>query len=213
MMKWILSSIDKAPSFGAYNDHIENIISNVYSNPVLSIELCKTLIEGVCKTILKDKGDEITDNFPNLVSSTLNNLNVGLHPDAKHIKELSKRLNSILHYIAEIRNQCNFASHGQDIEHCNPSSDLALFVTHTTNAILGFILHFYIVTDDYRKGQRIRYDDYAEFNEEIDEEYSEFNIGYKISYSRALFNQDIEAYKELHNEYISLKQDRLLETL
>lgn len=213
MMKWILSSIDKAPSFGAYNEHIETIISNVYSNPVLSIELCKTLIEGVCKTILKDKGNKITDNFPNLVSSTLNNLNVDLHPDAKHIKELSKRLNSVLHYIAEIRNQCGFASHGQDIEHCNSSSDLALFVIHTTNAILGFILHFYIVTDDYRKGQRIRYNDYAEFNEEIDEEYSEFNIGYKISYSRALFDQDIEAYKELHNEYISSKQDRLLETL
>lgn len=213
MMKWILSSMDKAPSFGAYRENIETITQMAYSNPTLSIELCKTTIEGICKTILTNKAAEISDNFPNLVSTTIKSLNVEMHPDAEHIKELSRRLGSVLHYIGEIRNRCNFASHGQDIEHQKPSSDLALFVIHTTNAILGFILHFYIVTGDYRKGERIKYDDFTEFNEEIDDEYNEFNYGYKISYSKALYDQDIEAYKELYNEYLNLQNEKLEETL
>lgn len=213
MMKWLLDSMDKAPSFGAYRGHIETIIENVNSNPTLSIELCKTIIEGICKTILTNKSKKIPDNFPNLVSTTLQSINVETHADADHIEKLSKRLGGVLHYIAEIRNQCSFASHGQDIDYYKPSSDLALFVIHTTNAILGFILHFYIVTGDYKKGERIRYEDFTEFNEEIDDEYEQEYIGYKISYSKALFDQDIEAYKELYNEYLSLKQERLLETL
>lgn len=207
MMKWIFDSMDKAPSFGEYQGHIDTIIQNVNLNPTLSIELCKTTTEGICKTILTNKSEAIPDNFPSLVSTTIKSLNVEMHPDANHIRELSKRLGSVLHYIGEIRNQCSFASHGQDIEHYKPSPDLALFVIHTTNAILGFILHFYIVTGDYKKGERIRYEDFTEFNEEIDDEYDKSNTGYKISYSRALFDQDIEAYKELYIEYMNLKRN------
>ncbi|WP_233114918.1 hypothetical protein [Aggregatibacter actinomycetemcomitans] len=78
--------------------------------------------------------------------------------------------------------------------------DLALFVLHSTNAILGFILHFYIVTNDYRKSERIRYEDNQRINELIDESY-EMEAQFKISYSKALFDQDLEAYKELVLEY------------
>ncbi|MDG6359503.1 abortive infection family protein [Glaesserella parasuis] len=212
MMKWLLSSIDKLPSLLVYQRHISEIENNICRNPVLSIELCKSLSEGICKTILTDKGVSIPDNFPNLVSTTLSHLNVDNHPDAEHIKELSKRLGGVLHYIATIRNDCNYASHGQDIEHKPVSSDLALFVTHTTNAILGFILHFYIVTGDYQRGERIRYEDYQEFNDYLDEVY-ESNMGKIISFSRALFDQDIEAYKEEFLEYQRIEYERLQDTL
>ncbi|MWP86067.1 abortive infection family protein [Glaesserella parasuis] len=210
MMKWLLSSIDKLPSLLVYQRHISEIENNICRNPVLSIELCKSLSEGICKTILTDKGVSIPDNFPNLVSTTLSHLNVDNHPDAEHIKELSKRLGGVLHYIATIRNDCNYASHGQDIEHKPVSSDLALFVTHTTNAILGFILHFYIVTGDYQRGERIRYEDYQEFNDYLDEVY-ESNMGKIISFSRALF--DIEAYKEEFWEYQRIEYEGLQDTL
>ncbi len=212
MMKWLLSSIDKLPSLSVYQGYISEIENNICRNPVLSIELCKSLSEGICKTILTDKGVSIPDNFPNLVSTTLSHLNVDNHPDAGHIKELSKRLGGVLHYIATIRNDCNYASHGQDIEHKPVSSDLALFVVHTTNAILGFILHFYIVTGDYQCGERIRYEDYQEFNDYLDEMYED-DIGKIISFSRALFDQDIEAYKEEFLEYQNIEYERLRDTL
>ena len=214
MMDWVLESMEKAPSFQHYHGHIDNIIRNVYANPILSIELCKSVTEGICKTILKDKGESIPEKYPNLVSATIEKLDLSYHQDSQHLLKLSKRLGSILHCIAEIRNEYgSYASHGQDIKHKQVGSDLALFVLHSTNAILGFILHFYITTNDYRKSERIRYEDYERINELIDEEY-EMKATYKISYSRALFDQDLEAYKELLIEFKQREEDeRSMDTL
>lgn len=213
MMNWVLESMEKAPSFQHYRGHIDNIVSNVYLNPPLSIELCKSVTEGICKTILNDKGESIPEKYPNLVSTTIAKLDLSYHQDSQHLLELSKRLGSILHYIAEIRNECgSYASHGQDIEHKQISSDLALFVLHSTNAILGFILHFYISTNDYRKSERIRYEDYERINELIDEAY-EMETIYKISYSQALFAQDPDAYREMVLEFEQIEYERLMDTL
>lgn len=214
MMKWVLDSMEKAPSFQHYREHINNIVSNVDSNPILSIELCKSITEGICKTILNDKGESIPEKYPNLVSATIEKLDLSYHQDSQHLLKLSKRLGSILHYIAEIRNEYgSYASHGQDIEHKQVSSDLALFVLHSTNAILGFILHFYIATNDYRRSERIRYEDNQRINELIDDAY-EMEATYKISYSRALFDQDLEAYKELLIEFKQIEEyERSMDTL
>ncbi|WP_373101037.1 MULTISPECIES: abortive infection family protein [Pasteurellaceae] len=215
MMKWILDSMDKAPSFQHYQEHIHCIIENIHKNPMLSIETSKSVIEGVCKTILNDKGKPIPNNFPNLTSAALDALNVDYHPDKNHIIALIKKLKGILHYIAEIRNNSSFATHGQDIEHPKLSSDLALFVAHSTNAVLGFILHFYIVSGDYQKSERIRYEDYPEFNRFLDD-YFEQETGslmLKISYSKALFNQDKIAYCDELENFKDLENLRLQETL
>ncbi|AXP54805.1 TPA: abortive infection family protein [Haemophilus influenzae] len=213
MMNWVLGSMEKAPSFQHYHGHIDNIIRSVYTNPILSIELCKSVTEGICKTILNDKGESIPEKYPNLVSTTIKKLDLNYHQDYQYLLELAKSLGSILHYVAKIRNEYgSYASHGQDIEHKQVSSDLALFVLHSTNAILGFILHFYIATNDYRKSERIRYEDYERINELIDEEY-EREVIYKISYSRALFDQDLEAYKELVLTFKQTEHESLMDTL
>lgn len=213
MMNWVLESMEKAPSFQHYHGHIDNIIRNVYTNPISSIELCKSVTEGICKTILNDKGESIPEKYLNLVSTTIAKLDLSYHQDSQHLLELSKRLGSILHYIAEIRNECgSYASHGQDIEHKQISSDLALFVLHSTNAILGFILHFYIATNDYRRSERIRYEDNQRINELIDDEY-EMEATYKISYSKALFSQDPAAYRDLVLEFEQIEYESLMDTL
>lgn len=213
MMNWVLESMEKAPSFQHYRGHINNIVSNVYLNPTLSIELCKSVTEGICKTILNDKGESIPEKYPNLVSTTIAKLDLSYHQDSQHLLELSKRLGSILHYITEIRNEYgSYASHGQDIEHKQISRDLALFVLHSTNAILGFILHFYITTNDYHRSERIRYEDNQRINELIDDEY-EMEATYKISYSKALFSQDPAAYRDLVLEFEQIEYERLMDTL
>lgn len=212
MMNWVLESMEKAPSFQHYRGHIINIINNVYTNPTLSIELCKSVTEGICKTILNDKCESIPKRFPNLVSTTIKKLDLNYHQDHQYLLELAKSLGSILHHIAEIRNEYgSYASHGQDIKHKQVSSDLALFVLHSTNAILGFILHFYIATNDYRRSERIRYEDNQRINELIDDEY-EMKATYKISYSKALFSQDLEAYRDLVLEFKQIEYERLMDT-
>lgn len=56
MMNWVLESMKNLPSFQHYQWHIDSIIKNVSENPTFSIELCKAVTEGICKTILTDKG-------------------------------------------------------------------------------------------------------------------------------------------------------------
>ena len=76
MMNWVLESMEKTPSFQHYRGHIDNIVSNVYLNPILSIELCKSVTESICKTILNDKGESIPEKYPNLVSTTIAKLDL-----------------------------------------------------------------------------------------------------------------------------------------
>ncbi|WP_159990966.1 abortive infection family protein [Pelistega ratti] len=202
MMNWVLESMKSLPSFQNYQSHIDSIIENVYKHPTFSIELCKSVTEGICKTILIDKNiTDIPKDFPPLVSKTIDNLNLNDHIDKEHLSVLCTRMKGAFSYISEIRNKTgNFASHGQDIEHQGATSDLSIFVLHSTNTILGFILHFYATTNDYRTSKRIRYEDYQQINDLIDED-NQVKAKYNISYSKALFDQDLDAYKELLIEY------------
>lgn len=216
MMNWLLSSLDKAPRFKAFEKHIKDIQENIYTNPELSIELSKTLIEGVFKTILYDKGENIPERFTNLIPETLNGLNLSEHSDVERINTLFKRLNGILDYINELRGDCSYASHGQDREHIKLTSDLALFVANVTNAVLGFIIHLYIESVDYAQSSRMCYEDYEEFNNFLDQYYDEIigdTIISKIKYSEALYSQDKEAYKDEYNEYLKMKRELAEDTL
>lgn len=199
MMDWVFQSLEKMPSFEHYRSHITTIVENIEDNPILSVELCKSSIEGVCVTILNDKSKNVPRDFNQITSATLKALDIDNHPDSEHLKELTKRMSGVYHYISTIRNQCNFASHGQDIEHKIISKDLAFFVVHLSNALLGFILHFYHITKVHKEVDRWRYEDYPKFNEYLDELYEEQNLG--ISYLLAIFDQDIQAYKEAYFDY------------
>ena len=202
MMDWVLESMKKLPSFQHYQWQIDSAIDNVYTNPTFSIELCKSVTEGICKTILTDKNiTDIPKDFSPLVGKTIDSLNLNSHTDKEHLTNLCTRMKGVCSYISEIRNKTgNFGSHGQDIAHLGATSDLSIFVLNTTNTILGFILHFYNVTNDYRLSARIRYEDYQQINNLIDEEYL-IEGKYTISYSKALFDQDLDAYKDLILEF------------
>lgn len=65
-MHWIREHINKIPSFSSFESHIATIEVSVDSNPALCIETCKSLIEGICKTILTIKISTIL-NMINLI--------------------------------------------------------------------------------------------------------------------------------------------------
>ena len=54
-MKWIREHISKMPSFNYLNDHLSTIESMIETNPDLCIEVCKSMIESLCKTILTNQ--------------------------------------------------------------------------------------------------------------------------------------------------------------
>lgn len=206
-MFWIKEHIHKMPSFNTFEMHIATIENNIEANPSLCIETCKSLIEGICKTILTNKALTYKEDgkFQELVKQTMNSLVISSDCDKDELCELARRIASVAQKIAEIRNNSGFASHSQDIKAISVNLTLSLFIYKITDVIGGFILHYYITHNNPKKDNRIHFEDCQEFNEYFDEE-NPFAIGLlTLSSSEALYRQDYEAYKEEYLYYLETK--------
>lgn len=206
-MFWIKEYIHKMPSFNTFEMHIATIENNIEANPSLCIETCKSLIEGICKTILTNKALTYKEDgkFQELVKQTMNSLVISSDCYKDELCELARRIASVAQKIAEIRNNSGFASHSQDIKAISVNLTLSLFIYKITDVIGGFILHYYITHNNPKKDNRIHFEDCQEFNEYFDEE-NPFAIGLlTLSSSEALYRQDYEAYKEEYLYYLETK--------
>ena len=195
-MIWIREHIPKMPSFNVFETHIDTIEDTVASNPSLCIEMCKSLIEGICKTVLTNKSVEYKPEIKiqELVRRTVETLTDTEHQKDKYC-ELARRIVSVVQVIAEIRNNSGFASHGQDIKTIPADATMSLFTYKISDVIAGFILRYYI-THNKQKNHRIHYEDCQEFNDYFDD-LNPLKIGLlTLSASEALYSQDYEAYKE-----------------
>lgn len=203
-MKWIRENILINPSFNQYNTHIDTIENTVMSNPALCIETCKSLIEGLCKTILNNKGESCKSDvsFNGLVHQTLSVLINNEENYKSDMTELSRRISSVAQKIGEIRNNAGFASHGVDIKEKKVDFTLSQFMFKITDSIGGFILNYYCNRKEFDKDIRIHYEDCWDFNDSFDED-NPIQFGFiNISASEALYMQDYDAYKESYFEYI-----------
>lgn len=197
------------PSFNTFEMHIATIENNIEANPSLCIETCKSLIEGICKTILTNKALTYKEDgkFQELVKQTMNSLVISSDCYKDELCELARRIASVAQKIAEIRNNSGFASHSQDIKTISVNLTLSLFIYKITDVIGGFILHYYITHNNPKKDNRIHFEDCQEFNEYFDEE-NPFAIGLlTLSSSEALYRQDYEAYKEEYLYYLETKDE------
>ena len=202
-MKWIREHISKMPSFSYLNTHLTAIENTVETNPDLCVEVCKSLIESLCKTILTNQAIAYKGNvqFQNLVKQTLDNMFMDEYYKADKI-ELIRRIASVSQKLSEIRNLSGFASHGQDKQHTPFDKMTAVLACKSTDMIGGFILYSYIHCTA-RPDSRIHYEDCQTFNELFDEENPLELGGVILSASEALYKQDYEAYKEAYYTYLS----------
>jgi len=203
-MKWIRENISVNPSFNQFSTHIDTIENTVYSNPALCIETCKSLIEGICKTILNNKGETYNKDiiFQVLVKQTLSVLINNEEIYKSDMIELTRRISSVAQIIGEIRNKAGFASHGTDIKEKKIDFTLSQFMFKITDSIGGFILNYYCNRKEFDKDTRIHYEDCKDFNNYFDEEIP-LKLGIiNLSASEALYVQDYDAYKESYFEYI-----------
>lgn len=201
-MNWIREYINRMPSFGYLNNHISTIEDTVETNPDLCIEVCKSLIESICKTILTNQSVvyNTSGKFQILVKQTIEHLLIDENYE-EEVSELVRRIASVSQQLCEMRNLSGFASHGKDIEHIPLNMTLALLAYKTTDIVGGFILRSYICHTT-RTDSRIRYEDCMRFNELFDEDNPLELGGVILSASEALYKQDYEAYKEAYNSYL-----------
>ena len=197
-MIWIKEHISNIPSFEPFNSHVEVIENYIYSNPTLCVETCKSLLEGICKTILTNKNIHYAEDisFNVLVKNTIENI---LNEDSlfkTDLVELGRRVASVSQKIGEIRNNTGFVSHGMDVLNPRLTETVSLFIAKITDNIGGFILSCYSNNRKQESEGRIHYEDCKLFNEQFDEE-NPMSIGIiYLSASKILFQEDYEAYKE-----------------
>lgn len=190
--------------------HIEKQIlaleSAVTSNAGLAFDLSKTLIESVCKTVLRDRGQPVPDedDLPKLFGMTLEQLRV--LPDAhtadketgRSIRKTTGALHSVVQGVCELRNRQGFASHGKVAESQPLESVQAELVARAADAVVSFLFKVhrnYAIPPERPK--RIEFAENTDFNELVDESHEAVHI-FELDYrpSEVLYNVDYEAYVE-----------------
>jgi hypothetical protein len=196
----IRSNLDKYKDFEAYLATIEIIESNVDSNPDISVESCKSLIEGISKMFLKyiDKsysyedveGMEFLKRFKKsmgVLSSVCSELET----------DFVNKACVLMQALGELRNKRGDISHGRvSPKLVSSSSQFSKLVIQSTE-----VLAFYLLEQFYRADLsdriKIEYNDNPEFNIWLDE----INPLNGVSFSKALFEQDNVAYCEQLEDY------------
>lgn len=201
--------------------HIEQQIKAledaVAKNPGLAFDLAKALIETVCKTILRDRGQVVSDedDLPKLFGATLEQLRV--LPDAhtadretsRSIRKAAGGLHTVVQGICELRNKQGFASHGRLAETQPLESVQAELIARSADAVVSFL---YKAHRSYAvpaaRPKRVQYTDNEDFNVFVDETHPPVSIlGLTYRPSEVLYNIDYEAYVEALNSHLSAEPD------
>lgn len=173
------------------------------------IECSKSFIEAIAKnTIIKLKPDEKvkdinTANLGELFKKT--RIAICEHSSIERLMPISdvelffSALNKWMLFIGQIRNNVGEVSHGKilpkgysiDLELAKVFSEI---VDRFAYIVLSMLLEI-----DLSYTQNYKYEDYLEFNEYLDEQYELPN---GLIYSKALFEQDYDAYSEELDNYL-----------
>ncbi|BBE20666.1 hypothetical protein AQPE_4860 [Aquipluma nitroreducens] len=176
-----------------YYTIIEKIEENVNLNPDIAIESCKALLEGLSKFIWK----QIDNSYDSVVADKMD-----FHPLVRQAVtklgdfnedievDFVNKVNKLIVSIGEVRNKRGDISHGKlSPKEYMSDAQFSNLIVNITDNMLYYILHCF---SKVVLAKELEYEDNPDFNEKLDNENA---FGY-LSYSKALFVQDIEAYKQ-----------------
>jgi len=190
----------------AYKRYILQIENNIVNEPNIAFEATKSLGEAIFRHVLKH--ERIKVEFTDILTrNTLTTYDL-FKGTCKALVDLDLIDIEILglgqkffNDMSQIRNSVGIISHGKDLRDTSnlrrPTVELA--IANMINHILVILEAYQVLLGE----QEVSYDDSTEFNEYLDNE----NFIEGISYSRALYDQDLVAYKELLDEYNELEKE------
>ncbi|WP_335965533.1 abortive infection family protein [Galbibacter sp. PAP.153] len=206
----IIANSSSFKEFEYYFSIIEIAEESVNKKPDVTIDCCKSLIEGISKTILitldsnYNKNNKLVDGVKALklfdkaikLISKYDQSLIG-----KETEFLSKS-RELVDTIINIRNDRGEISHGKFIPKPNEiisTSEFALFVINLTDSIVSFMLKILFQIDIPKTG-RIAYDDkkMEEYNIWLDDS-TEFPIK-KAKYSQLLYENDYDEYESRYSD-------------
>ena len=180
---------------------IDEVESHLVDQPDICIEACKSLIEGVSKTILRNLKYSSRDALEvNLKAKPLSKV-VGealeaIRQDNTTLEDdFVKRCVSVVVMMGELRNKRGDISHGKLApKPDNSTSSFAQLVMEMSASILVFMLHSYAERMNLMTEPNLMAEPYARsdfFNQLLDETYKPTK---DKPYSRALYDADYHAY-------------------
>ena len=192
------------PELDYYYLLIEKAHKNQKTNPDICIEACKSLIEGICKTILFRKNASTYSNkymkkvkFDTLLKDAFDNI-IEFIPfiEPKVTGAWIELIRKAAFDIAKIRNDRGDICHGRHVPKTDVSlSDFAFMIYNITDNLAFYIIkHFCAMNKTAHKTEDKDVIDYEEneyFNNHLD---AITPLGDKVLYSKALYEQDYNAY-------------------
>ena len=180
-----------------YKSHLSIVEDYIDDKPDIAIETCKALIEGISKLslfLLKQKplkGNN--DKLHDLFKEALQALQTGRgFSDI----DLAKRIESVVSYIGELRNEHGDISHGRaSLKEQVNDADFAELIVGLTDSLCTYLLKRL----DQLVEPIVEYDANSGFNAYLDQFHS-FDDG--ILYSKALFDQEPKTYEIRLSDYL-----------
>lgn len=187
---------------------IEAIESAIQKSPAFVFDLSKSLIDIVCKTILKDRGVDPQNKFdtPQLLKETLKIL--PLHHDDidrtektyESLKKIANGLQTAVAGVCELRNMHGIIGHGQDGYALTLESIHAHFVASAADTIVHILYRSHKNYPNSTNSSRIVYQDYEKENiiidETLDDDYL-VDFSKKFRPSELIYKMDVESYKSI----------------
>lgn len=204
--------------FEYYHLHIEKVNANKSTNPDIAIETCKSLIEGVSKSVLK-RLDNTFDEKKETTGKNPRSVQWFFKKSLEKIAEKSEDFEAtfvassgqIINIISEIRTKRGDISHGKSVPKKSESSpEFAEMVVNMTDLIVSYTLkHFFHIDTIY--GEKLNYFTEVDaenlegdipkemelnikYNTYLDDSEPDFPIS-KVSYSQLLFENDYDEYE------------------
>ncbi len=208
----ISQNSDKYEHFAYYEGIIDVIEQKIKSHPDICIESCKSLIEGVSKTIIKRLDVTAADRELNKMD-VMPLFKKAASKLAEYDEELEldfiNRTASLIQNFGQIRNERGDISHGRAApKEAHSSPQFSNLVVRVTEALAFYVLdHFFRL--QLPDETEIRYEDSPDFNEMLDR----VNPIDGLSYSKALFDQDNVVYCEQLLDYQTEREKILEETI
>jgi len=187
---------------------VRSIEQAVIENPGLAFDLARTLIESVCRTVLRERNIPFndSDDLPQLFRKVSQHLPFlpSNSSEATDVRESLQRtlngLNTAIQGICELRNQCGFASHGSGAPRPQMESAQALLAAEAADTIVGFLYRVHrpisTLSQSLPTSPQTQYDDHPKFNAWVDENHDMIRI-FDVEFrpSEVLFQMEPESYR------------------
>ena len=203
-MTGLRAALEGGPTVEGIERQVTAIEDALDTVPDFAFDLCKALIESICKTMLADLGRPANPRWeaPELFRETTNRLSLlpPDHPNASaardSIEKTMRGLLTTVYGLCELRNSYGMASHGRDTFTARLGLRQATLAAQAADTIAAFLYTSHRDSLVRMPGARVYYDDHADFNDALDRDYELIRIGgLELLPSRVLFHVDKNAYR------------------